>query len=68
VIGPVTVVPLIVVSSTATNGGTAQAVRTVVNDVVAGTLLYDAVVQASEDVMAKQQGRKALISERFFDA
>ena len=26
-----------------------------------GTLLYDAVVQASEDVMAKQQGRKALI-------
>jgi VWFA-related protein len=26
-----------------------------------GTLLYDAVVQASRDIMAKQQGRKALI-------
>jgi VWFA-related protein len=26
-----------------------------------GTLLYDAVVQAAEDVMAKRQGRKALI-------
>ncbi len=26
-----------------------------------GTLLYDAVVEAAEDIMAKQQGRKALI-------
>jgi VWFA-related protein len=31
------------------------------SDPYRGTLLYDAVVQASEDVMAKQTGRKALI-------
>ena len=31
------------------------------NQVGGGTLLYDAVVQASKDVMQKQQGRKALI-------
>jgi glucan 1,4-alpha-glucosidase len=32
---------VIVVTSTAPDGGTAQAVRTVVNDVVVGTLIYD---------------------------
>ena len=31
------------------------------SDPYRGTLLYDAVVQASEDVMAKQTGRKALV-------
>ena len=32
---------VLVVTSTAPNGGTAQVVRTVVNDVVEGTLLFD---------------------------
>jgi glucoamylase len=40
---------VIVVTSTAPDGGTAQAVRTVVNDVVAGTLLYDTVDPAGDD-------------------
>lgn len=31
------------------------------SDPYRGTLLYDAVVQASEDIMAKQTGRKALV-------
>ncbi len=40
---------VLVVTSTAPNGGTAQAVRTVVNDVVQGTLLFDATDPTGDD-------------------
>jgi hypothetical protein len=40
---------VIVVTSTARDGGTAQAVRTVVNDVVVGTLLYDTADPTGDD-------------------
>ena len=40
---------VLVVTSTAPNGGTAQAVRTVVNDVVQGTLLLDTTDPAGDD-------------------
>jgi glucoamylase len=40
---------VLVVTSTAPGGGTAQAVRTVVNDVVQGTLLFDATDPAGDD-------------------
>lgn len=40
---------VLVVTSTAPNGGTAQAVRTVVNDVVQGTLLFDAKDPVGDD-------------------
>ncbi|HEY3631002.1 MAG TPA: glucodextranase DOMON-like domain-containing protein [Jatrophihabitantaceae bacterium] len=40
---------VIVVTSTARDGGTAQAVRTVVNDVVVGTLLYDTADPTDDD-------------------
>lgn len=40
---------VIVVSSTARDGGTAQAVRTVVNDVVAGTLVYQTTDPTGDD-------------------
>ena len=40
---------VIVVTSTARDGGTAQAVRTVVNDVVEGTLLYDTADPTGDD-------------------
>jgi glucoamylase len=40
---------VIVVTSTAPDGGTAQAVRTVVNDVVVGTLIYDKTDPTGDD-------------------
>jgi glucoamylase len=40
---------VLVVTSTAPDGGTAQTVRTVVNDVVAGTLIYDATDPSGDD-------------------
>jgi glucan 1,4-alpha-glucosidase len=40
---------VVVVTSTAPDGGTAQAVRTVVNDVVEGTLLFDASDPTGDD-------------------
>jgi glucoamylase len=40
---------VLVVTSTAPDGGTAQTVRTVVNDVVAGTLIYDATDTSGDD-------------------
>ena len=40
---------VLVVTSTAPNGGTAQAVRTVVNDVVQGTLLFDSTDPTGDD-------------------
>jgi glucoamylase len=40
---------VLVVTSTARGGGTAQTVRTVVNDVVQGTLLFDATDPAGDD-------------------
>jgi hypothetical protein len=40
---------VLVVTSTAPNGGTAQDVRTVVNDVVQGTLLFDATDPTGDD-------------------
>ena len=40
---------VLVVTSTAPNGGTAQAVRTVVNDVVHGTLLFDVTDPTGDD-------------------
>jgi len=40
---------VLVVTSTAPNGGTAQVVRTVVNDVVQGTLLFDAKDPTGDD-------------------
>ena len=49
---PVTVVPganSLVVTATATNGGTAQQVVNVLNDVVVGTLLYDKTDPTGDD-------------------
>jgi glucoamylase len=40
---------VLVITSTAPNGGTAQAVRTVVNDVVQGKLLFDATDPTGDD-------------------
>jgi len=40
---------VLVITSTAPDGGTAQAVRTVVNDVVVGTLIYDATDPSGDD-------------------
>jgi glucoamylase len=40
---------VLVITSTAPDGGTAQAVRTVVNDVVVGTLLFDAPDPTGDD-------------------
>ncbi len=40
---------VLVVTSTAPNGGTAQAIRTVVNDVVQGTLRFDATDPTGDD-------------------
>jgi carbohydrate-binding DOMON domain-containing protein len=40
---------VLVVTSTAPNGGTAQVVRTVVNDVVEGTLLFDSTDPTGDD-------------------
>jgi len=40
---------VLVITSTAPNGGTAQTVRTVVNDVVQGTLLFDATDPVGDD-------------------
>ena len=40
---------VLVVTSTAPNGGTAQVVRTVVNDVVQGTLLFDSADPTGDD-------------------
>jgi glucoamylase len=40
---------VLVITSTAPDGGTAQAVRTVVNDVVVGTLLFDATDPTGDD-------------------
>ena len=48
-IAPVIGNNVLVVTSTAPNGGTAQAVRTVVNDVVQGTLLFDSTDPTGDD-------------------